>query len=183
MNNLTVSLETAKQLKEEWKSIEGFEGVYEVSNLGRVKRSKTQKILKQAERGKYLCVDLSRNNISKTFSVHRLVALAFIPLIKGLDQVNHIDGNKFNNHYSNLEWCNPSTNKLHSFRIGTTLPTSGERNGRSKLKESQVIEIIKLLDSGIPSGQIAIRYHVAHQTISDIKNNKRWSYLKKEKLI
>ena len=110
-------------MQEEWRDIKGFEGYYQVSNLGRVrsvdrviintgnkgenKRSHYKgKILRQAHRNKgYLGVILTKNSKQHSFSVHRLVAQAFIPNIKNLPQINHKDENKENNSVDNLEWC------------------------------------------------------------------------------
>lgn len=99
-----------------WKPIDGFEGLYEVSNLGKVKslgndKSRKEKFLKPAKnRDGYLLVTLCRNGKHKMFQVHRLVATMFIPNPEGFEQVNHIDEVKTNNCVSNLEWCNAKYN-------------------------------------------------------------------------
>ena len=115
-------------MKEEiWKDIEGYEGLYQVSNLGRVKimrfinkntniekeRIKSQKIRKDG----YLEVALYKNGKGKYIQVHRLVAKSFIPNPKKLPQVNHIDGIKTNNIVENLEWVSISDNAIHSSRV------------------------------------------------------------------
>lgn len=96
-----------------WKDIEGYEGLYQVSNIGRVKRVRsgrirTQKIVKNG----YCQVNLSKNNQVNFYLVHRLVANAFIPNPNKLPQVNHKDENKTNNYVENLEWCTQSYNNL-----------------------------------------------------------------------
>lgn len=103
-------------MKEEWKEVNGYEGLYWISNLGRVKNSKGH-ILKQSHsrdqffgENPYLKVALWKNNRSKNFRVHRLVAEAFIGNPDGLPYVNHKDGNKTNNCVDNLEWCTPKYN-------------------------------------------------------------------------
>lgn len=101
-----------------WKPVKGYEGVYEVSNLGRVRRlwpiSGHYRMLNPFPRYKhprdYMAVNLSSDNKMKTMSVHRLVAEAFIPNPDGLTQVNHKDENKRNNCVDNLEWCDCSYN-------------------------------------------------------------------------
>ena len=103
-------------MKEIWKDIEGYEGLYQVSNLGRVRTLNYRrqkgviKILKQAMNGKqhvcYSAVELSKNGTGKIFKVHRLVAMAFIPNPDNLPEVNHKDENHTNNVWTNLEWCN-----------------------------------------------------------------------------
>lgn len=94
--------------KEYWKPIKGYEGLYMVSNWGRVKSIKfgKERILKPVTNSSgYLLVGLYKNNIEKKYSVHRLVAEAFIPNPYNLPQVNHRDENKLNNNVDNLEWC------------------------------------------------------------------------------
>ena len=100
--------------KEIWKPIKGYEGLYQVSNFGRVKSLKfgKEKILKQSKNKKtgYLHVVLCKNGILKTFRVHRLVAEAFLDNPNNLPCVNHKDENKTNNNVDNLEWCNAKYN-------------------------------------------------------------------------
>jgi hypothetical protein len=104
---------------ETWKSIKGYEDIYKVSNLGRVKRlkgygSKNDKILKQrsGKRG-YYYINLCKNGKPKSQKIHRLVADAFIPNPNNKPQVNHKDGNKLNNNGKNLEWVTNKENILH----------------------------------------------------------------------
>ena len=113
---------------ENWKDIKNYEGLYQVSDFGRVKRLKTtinsscrnggfrttqEKILKQnLKRNGYLTVDLSKDGVVKTISVHRLVALTFIPnddITK--NQIDHKNCNKKDNRVSNLEWVSDRENK------------------------------------------------------------------------
>jgi hypothetical protein len=100
-------------LKEEWKDINGYEGLYQVSNYGRVKNLKTGKILKQSPNTVgYLKVGLSKEGKQKTLLVHRLVADAFIPNPDKKPHVDHADGNKENNCISNLGWVTLQDNLL-----------------------------------------------------------------------
>ena len=100
--------------EEVWKSIAGYEDHYAVSSHGRVMKKKNGRILKikQPESG-YMMASLNVDGIQKVFSVHRLVAKAFLTNPKNLKVVNHIDSNKFNNNADNLEWCTHSQNTLH----------------------------------------------------------------------
>lgn len=99
---------------EEWKDIKGYEELYQVSNLGSVKRVKTGRILKGSEDTKgYLRVTLSKNNTVSHQRVHRLVAQAFISNTDNKPQVNHIDENKTNNMVSNLNWMTAKENLNH----------------------------------------------------------------------
>lgn len=99
--------------KEIWKDILGYEGLYQVSNFGRVKSLKfgKERILKLIkDKDGYFIVNLYKNKKIKSFRVHRLVAEAFIDNPDNLPQVNHKDENPSNNVVSNLEWCNAKYN-------------------------------------------------------------------------
>lgn len=110
---------------ESWKQVEGFNGRYEVSNTGKIRsinyrRSGSTKELKiLVDRYGYPCVSLPMpNNKRKHFTIHRLVASAFIPNPEGKPEVNHKDGDKFNNHVSNLEWVTMQENQRHAWENG-----------------------------------------------------------------
>lgn len=96
-------------MKEIWKDIKNFEGLYQVSNLGRIKNNKDE-ILKPAIKRGYNQVTLCKNGERKYIGVHRLVAESFIPNPNNLPQVNHKDENKLNNTVQNLEFCDCSYN-------------------------------------------------------------------------
>lgn len=96
-----------------WRKIKGFH--YEVSSWGRVRNTETWKIIKPYKNHKgYLKVGLSRDGKEYKFRVNRLVAIAFLPNPYNLPQVNHKDGNKENNSYTNLEWISDRGNKEHA---------------------------------------------------------------------
>lgn len=117
-------------MQEIWKNIKKFNGLYKVSNLGKVKSLISNRILTPAtvayqntKRTGYYVVNLKR----KLYYIHRLVAEAFIPNPNNLPQVNHIDGNKKNNCVENLEWCTNSENIRHAYEnnlITTNASTS-----------------------------------------------------------
>lgn len=117
-----------------FKKIEGFEGYY-ISTWGRVYSEKVNGFLKPFTTGKgYLKVDLHKNGKRTHKKVHRLVAEAFIPNPLGKPQVNHIDGNKKNNSYTNLEWCTNQENQLHAQGLMREIRTKeGDENGISLL--------------------------------------------------
>ena len=96
---------------EVWKQIEEYEN-YEVSSLGRVKNSKTGRILRQGKKGGYCSVGLTGNKC-KTRAVHQLVARAFISNPENKSQVNHKDKDGFNNNITNLEWATNKENSIH----------------------------------------------------------------------
>lgn len=128
-------------IKEIWKSITDYEGLYEVSNLGRVKslgnnKSRKEKILKPAkDRKGYLYVILCRNGKVKNFKVHRLVAEAFLPNPEGFPEVNHKDEDKTNNQVENLEFCDCKYNINY-----------GSHNERSAAARSKSVEASKFSD-------------------------------------
>lgn len=104
-----------------WKDIEGYEGLYQVSDLGRVKsliryHNTSWRILTpRLQHNGYLMVTLSKNNIKNQISVHRLVAFTFISNPENKKCVNHKDGNKQNNTLANLEWVTNRENSAHHF--------------------------------------------------------------------
>lgn len=103
-----------------WKDIKEYEGLYQVSNFGRVKSLKfgKEKVMSPVlhTRG-YFNIELSNKGLRKVKKIHRLVAEAFIPNPKNLPQVNHKDENKANNHVENLEWCTNGENARYGTRI------------------------------------------------------------------
>lgn len=109
-------------MEEIWKDIDGYDGLYKVSNLGRIMsfhRGKTKllSLTNKNEKG-YLKLTLCKNGKQKTYKVHRLVANAFLPNENEYNELNHKDGNKLNNCVSNLEWITHKENIMHSYRTG-----------------------------------------------------------------
>lgn len=139
--------------REIWKDIEGYKGLYQVSDLGRVKRVTTGRILKGMIRGSgYLQVDLSKQGANSNKYIHRLVAQAFIPNPENKPQVNHIDEDKTNNMVSNLEWCTAKENINHGTRIERSIISNQKKvkaidiaNGEYNYYES-IIECARQLD-------------------------------------
>lgn len=148
-------------MQEQWKPIKGYEGLYEISNFGRVKSIKTNKIRKPNPDGSgYLKIDLYYKKY-KTLKIHRLVAEAFIENKFNLPQVNHIDGNLLNNHYQNLEWCSPSYNSWHRTYILN-------KNSLHPCKPVKCVE----LNKNFNSISNAARYmKLAQPTITEVLNN------------
>lgn len=154
------------EIEEIWKDVKGYEGLYQISSLGRIKSLKKiddyGKIIKenirklQIDKDGYFMISLWNKGKCKTLRVNRLVAETFIPNPNYKPVVNHIDGDKQNNIVSNLEWCTGSENDLHAYKLGlrkvnkTGLGRFGKLNGASKaiyMLEPDTEEIIKKFDS------------------------------------
>lgn len=127
-------------MEEIWKDIEGYEGLYQVSNMGRVKSVRKNIILKNSiARNGYKRVHLYKNKKGKHFQIHRLVANAFIPNPDNLPQVNHKDENKLNNCADNLEWCTPEYN----YNYGTINIRKSQKQLNDKNKSKILLQYTK----------------------------------------
>lgn len=118
---------------EEWKDIQGYEDMYMVSNLGNVISLKREEpyLMKHHEHNGYLYVMLSIDGVKRFVTIHRLVAVAFIPNPDNLPEVNHKDEDKTNNHVENLEWCSREYNASY----GTVKERISKSNKGKKLSE------------------------------------------------
>ena len=105
-------------MMEIWKDIPGYEGYYQVSNIGRVRNSEQGHLLQpNKKRTGYIQVTLSRQGIARTYRLHRIVAQTFIPNLGNKPYINHKNGDKSNNRVENLEWCTPSENQRHRYDV------------------------------------------------------------------
>lgn len=174
--------------KEVWKDVKGYEGHYQVSDSGKVRsldrniqvegrselRTLKGRMLKLITNNYgYKVVNFSKDGVHKKIQVHRLVAEAFI-VTKKLDfQVNHKDGNKENNHISNLEFLSIGDNMRHAHSTGLI------KNYAKKLDEEKVLEIRKMYakDENLTLKEIASKYNVSDVSISKILRNKDWPKL------
>lgn len=183
-------------MNEIWVQIAGFDGRYEVSNLGRVrsigwivnrhdgtKAVNPPRVLKQTASGRgYLKIGLYLENGKRIQrNVHRLVAETFIPGDHSLE-VNHIDLNKSNNAVSNLEWLTQQENALHAKANGryAVQHTDGRTlasinpNRAKKLKLQQVLEIRSACAAGVPQSKTAKKYSITQAVVSKIKRGAIW---------
>lgn len=101
-----------------WKQVSGYENVYFINEYGDLKNADGRLIKPQKRKDGYWQYQLSLNGIRKMHKVHRLVAKAFVDNPFKLNVVNHLDGNKANNYYKNLEWCTSAQNNKHSWDMG-----------------------------------------------------------------
>lgn len=122
----------------------------------------------------------TKDNITKTCSVHRLVVEAFKGLIPPNMTINHIDGNKLNNNISNLEIITQEENTQHARDNNLFKKMIGENNGNSLLKENQVLEIYELIKKGYNNQEIAKNFNLNFRTISQIRTGRRWNHLYKK---
>lgn len=134
-------------MEKQWKAIQGLEG-YKVSEYGEVFSLKTNKLLKpRHSKDGYVYYRLSdKSNGQKDINAHRLVANLWIENPNNLETVNHKDGNKENNHYSNLEWMNRADQLQHAYDLGLKKPMQGINHKSSKATIEQVLYIRDMYD-------------------------------------
>ena len=159
-----------------WASIRGFDGIYEVSNCGLVRRI-GKKILKSYTRPKgYSMVSLCKKGVVSVRYVHRLVAIAFVENSENKKCVNHKDGIKHNNNSSNLEWCSHVENMQHAEDIGLMNRAVGERCANTKLTTEQARRI-KYELGDLQNSVIAKMFGVTKNHVSLIRNGVSWRHV------
>lgn len=170
-------------MDEVWQSINGFENKYHISNKGRVwaNTQMGQRFLKPWEDGHgYYVVELyGEKTESIREKVHRLVACMFVVKPEGKTEVNHIDGNKTNNDFRNLEWVTSAENTAHAHRTGL-IPKriymqGGEKNPSAKLTKEKVEEIRRMHSKGEKTTkELSELFEVHYVTIQRIVTKKSW---------
>lgn len=163
--------------------IKKYENKYLISNEGIVysaTKTKIKELSRVANKGGYYSVALFNNGKRNLQKIHRLVAYAFIPndypYLKRI--INHKDGVKTNNHYTNLEWCTYRHNSRHASKMGLIL--KGEDVNNSKLTEKQVLEIFQQKNRK-SYAKLAKEYNVSLKTIVSIMQGKAWKHVKRIK--
>ncbi len=178
-----------EQINEEiWKDIPEYEGLYQISNVGRVKslsrsvrctgdsfRRVRDRFLRSANGTVgYPYVTLIKNGIKKSKRIHRMLAIAFIPNPENKPQVNHKNGIKDDFRLSNLEWVTTSENQKHSYDSDLRKPIQGESHGHAILGEKEVIEI---RNSNVRPYILCKQYNISETTIRDIRKRRSWRHL------
>ena len=170
-------------MEEKWKDINKYEGLYQISNTGKIKSLRKNIIMKTWKRGsrinnQYETVQLfDKNKKKKTFFIHRLVAEAFIPNPNNFREVNHKDENKMNNCSENLEWCNQSYNRKYSINNGSIKYIKGYKNKVCSLKYEDVMWIKENLiydDNNLGIRALSKKFNVDKKVISNIYHNKTY---------
>ena len=153
---------------EEWKNVIGYEGLYEVSNMGNVRNVRRNKLLKLTKTYYgYIQVNLYKNGIRTGLRVHRLVAQAFLPNPDNLPEVNHLDEDKTNNRVDNLEWCDRKYNNNYGDRLKKSINT--------KIKNGYVNEE----NVGFSREEYMKKYYQEHKKELYEKNKERKKELRK----
>lgn len=172
----------------------GMKTNYLISTCGRLKRIKKTKnsrryVTRYINRDNYLQVEIRINGKCYLPSVHRLVALTFIPIpSRYLDLgysendlvVNHINGLTFDPYVGNLEWCTPSENAIHAYENNLRTPKYGEKHPNSVLKKKVVKRICKLLEKGVKNVKVAEITGVPVTLVNQIKSGSIWRHVSKD---
>jgi len=169
-------------MKEIWKDVIGYEGLYSVSNHGRVKslprlttRGKILKLFPVGRYNKYLQLSLYKNGIGKIHKVHRLVLFAFRGSPSEGMEGSHIDDDTLNCYLSNLIWETKIDNMKRT--RNRRFYTQGRKNGNSKIEDKDIYDINLRYASGELQKDIAKSYGITQPTISGIVNRKSWRHI------
>ncbi len=163
-------------MTEYWKDIDCV-GYYQVSNLGRVKSTRWNRILTPTiAAGGYYYVGISINGKGVLKRVHRIVGRTFIPNPENKRTINHIDGNKLNNNVENLEWCTHKENLEHACKMG--LVPRGEDRPTAILIMEQVLEIREVYKKGRTTHKkLAKEYGISPTQIARILKRTHWKHI------
>lgn len=178
-----IEIELGVYNNEEWREIPSFNGFYEVSTKGQIRRKSTKKIIKQNDSHGYKTCTLK----GKTLRVHRVVAEAFLKNDDNLPIVNHKDGDKRNNNLENLEYSTYRDNIIHAYKMNLRPSISGKRQnlvgerGNSKLTVDQVKEILDIFyTTGFGERRISKITGVSRSIIGGIIRGRTWKHIKEQ---
>lgn len=165
-------------MTEIWRPIPGYEGRYRVSSDGRIMNAHTGRILKAVVNSRgYQIVGLRKDRKNTTFTVHRLVMLAFDAERPDGMVINHLNGIKTDNRLGNLEYCTQHRNIRHSMELHGESPITGTRNPSAKLNPEKVREIRRLHQSGIPIKNLAKMFGIQYSTMRYVVIRKTWQHV------
>lgn len=167
-----------------WKPVVSWEGIYEVSTSGRIRRllsspnTQVGKILKPATDAGYQRVCLKQKPRVQSIRVHRVVAFAFLGSPPSAShEVNHKDGDKSNNTLRNLEYVTPLENVRHAERHGLSRHPSGEDAPSTRISDKDVLHIHALVHRGVDTSEIAATFGISRSYVYGIKYHRRRRYL------
>lgn len=178
-------------MKEEWKDVIGFEGIYQVSDLGRVKSLQRMVVRPKGSYIKkeiilkptllkigYLFIKIRDGFKYHPFYIHRLIATHFMDNEDNQRTVNHKNGIKTDNRIENLEWATHSENIKHAYDTGLKVKIGmmGEKNNQSKLKAIEVFKI-KYMHKDLNNKEVSKIYNVTKENISSIRTGKSWKHI------
>lgn len=174
-------------MNEIWLSIIGFEELYEVSNLGRIKslrrldsinRIVIEKVLKLQKIVKgYIGISLCKNGIQCSKRVHRLVLESFVGSCPSGMECNHKNGIKTDNRLENLEWVTASENSIHKYRTLHPGCRQGSKHSQTKLTEQNVLEIRRLCKENYSTNFIVDKFNITKNIIYKIKHRRSWKHI------
>lgn len=167
-----------------WLKLKGEKTKYKISDQGRIKNTVTNHYISTntIDRYGYVQVCLSHKNKKYVITLHRLVALHFIPNPENKPQVNHKNGNKRINAYWNLEWVTGKENVEHAYRTGLHDNVAiGSRHGNNIYSEESIRKVCELLqEAKLGYADITKKTGVPRPTIKDILDRKYWTHISKE---
>jgi hypothetical protein len=159
-----------------WRRIRSYPK-YAVSDAGKVMRISTGRVLRVHLNNGYPQVRLYHRRKNKSLRVHRLVAECHVPNPNQLPQVNHKNGIKTDGSAVNLEWVTGAQNVQHAYTHGLRLSLKGSEHGRSKLTESDILQIRFLVSKGSSVSTVAKLFNISRGQTSRIVSRKRWAHL------
>ena len=161
---------------ETWRSVPGFEALYEVSCTGRVRSLRRSIVLKPGTASGYLYVVLCGNTKRVNARIHSLVAECFIGARpKGYD-VNHINGDKADNSVGNLEYCTRSANLSHAFKNGLKTH-KGSNHPKAIYSDKQILMLKKYLSDGYKHREVAELMNVPMHLVADVSAGRQWQHI------